>query len=314
MILWLVIVTLVPTWSISKDHKSISVAVPHSGVRPLEQVSKDDHDMSWHLMRRGADQQKPAAVISQQTLHQFSKAERAAIQARSKVGSLNLTSVGGSSADGEGILNMTGRGFNGTTDVINGTWFDESTYFRNNISECKALCVRNSECIGFVDRPIINATVDDPEYPRACVFRAEAQLDAWNTGDYDWYELLVSWSRTDNADVSGSNTLDVFDWANTPDCDSSSAPACNEICRQTNDTNVSSMCNVWSADRTKFYFDYDDNHSSLLHCEHYCRDAPACLGFVDVWDSPPYCQMKTSVNSTSVSSTASPRKDFWEMV
>eukprot|EP00746_Dinoflagellata_sp_MGD_P015891 gnl/MRDRNA2_/MRDRNA2_135538_c0_seq1.p1 gnl/MRDRNA2_/MRDRNA2_135538_c0~~gnl/MRDRNA2_/MRDRNA2_135538_c0_seq1.p1 ORF type:complete len:315 (-),score=36.95 gnl/MRDRNA2_/MRDRNA2_135538_c0_seq1:106-1050(-) len=314
MFLWLLIVVLVPTWSISKDYGSISVAVPHSGIRPLEQVSKGALNMSWHLMRRGADQQRPAAVISQQSSQQFSKAERAAIQARSKLGSLNLTSVGSTSAEGEGILNMTGRGFDGSTGQINGTWADASTYFRNKVSECKDLCVRNSECIGFVDRPIVNATLDEPEYPRACVFRAEAQLDAWNTGDYDWYELLVTWSKTADADVSGSNTLDVFDWGNTPNCDSDSAPACNEVCRQTSETDVNTMCSVWSSDRTKFYFEANDTRRSLLHCENYCRDAPACVGFVDVWDNPPYCQMKTSVKTKSVSSTASPRKDFWEMV
>lgn len=119
--------------------------------------------------------------------------------------------------------------------------------------------------------------------------------------------------HSQNYTVSGSTTFDVYDWDHTPNCTVYIEGECNTICRQTESTNVSNMCNVWSQDKSKFFYDISDNLHSLQHCEEYCRDAPACLGFVDVWEARPYCTMKTSVSKTAIATNAAVAEDFWQM-
>lgn len=303
----------VSVWSVSVDHSSASISISHSGMQLFDSRRQNDHDKNTPLMRRGfdVDTQGPAAVVADES----SERERAAIQARSKVGSLNWTRISEASAKNEGMLNMTNRGFQGRKSLGNsiGYWKDASTYYRHNISECKDLCLRNSDCEGFVDH------FDSYPHENSCIFRAEASLDAMIGSNYNWYSLLISWTKHAFKDVIGSDAYDVFDWVHTPDCTDVTGPECNVICKQTPQTNIQTMCNVWAADRSKFYFDRDDEHSSLLHCESYCRDAPACLGFVDVWATPkPYCQLKTSVHFVSVGCTPfaadCTRRDFWQML
>lgn len=311
MLLVLAAAALMPADCIEDLKAQRAVAVSHHAmlnlVPPVNTTIKQHHQESSPLLRRDVAQQ-------------FSQQERAAIAARSKVGILTWTQISSVSAAGAGLLNMTGRGYDGSNASLGsnvGKWKDSSRYFRRNLAECKDICLRNSECIGFVDVPVINATVDEPQYPKSCVFRAEMQLDGQEaTQNYSWYHLEINWTKKQNFTVSGYATYDVFDWDHTPNCtvNGANASACNEVCRQTETTDVNKMCNVWSQDRSKFYYDKTDELHSLLHCEQYCRDAPACLGFVDVWADPPYCMMKTKVTvATAISKTANPAVDVWQM-
>jgi len=320
MLIVLGMAALVPSWCVSSmDHGSISLVVSHTGRLASDAMArKERHENYLHLMRRGAN----SAIVSHQS---YSKDEQAAIRARLKVGTTNWTAEAAVGAQGSGVLDMTSRGFGGANSSSVGStagyWKDANTYFRHNVSECQELCLRNSLCIGFVDKPNISATNSTPEYPRSCFFRSEMEYAGWVGDNYTWYGLTVAWTRHNNTNVDGSETYDVFDWANTPDCTPDNTPECNFICRQTPSTNVSAMCNVWSADRSKFYYDSGDNRSSLLHCERYCRDAPACVGFVDVWENPPYCEMKTSVQTTAYAAgnvtgrqgRRHASRDFWQM-